>query len=59
MFVNKRKSVSKSKFGKIYISSPGSRGFSEMLLVFPEAGIVFVEERNRLLPINAEKNCFH
>lgn len=45
-----------SKFAKVYLSSPGSSVYSERL--FSEAGIIYDEKRNRLLPSNAEKLVF-
>lgn len=45
-----------TKFVKIYLSSPCSSVYSERL--FSEAGLVYEEKRNRLLPANAEKLVF-
>ncbi|CAG9789608.1 unnamed protein product [Diatraea saccharalis] len=45
-----------TKFVKVYMSSPCSSVYSERL--FSEAGLVYEEKRNRLLPANAEKLVF-
>lgn len=45
-----------TKFVKMYMSSPCSSVYSERL--FSEAGLVYEEKRNRLLPANAEKLVF-
>ncbi|KAL0879633.1 hypothetical protein ABMA27_003348 [Loxostege sticticalis] len=44
------------KFVKIYLSAPCSSVYSER--VFSEAGLIYEEKRNRLLPLNAEKLVF-
>lgn len=53
---NEKQYPNLSKFAKVYLSSPGSSVYSERL--FSEAGNVYDEKRNRLLPKNAEKLVF-
>ena len=53
---NEKQYPNVSKFAKVYLSSPGSSVYSERL--FSEAGIIYDEKRNRLLPSNAEKLVF-
>ncbi|KAK9886011.1 hypothetical protein WA026_014797 [Henosepilachna vigintioctopunctata] len=53
---NEKQYPNLSKFAKVYLSSPGSSVYSERL--FSEAGIIYDEKRNRLLPSNAEKLVF-
>ena len=45
-----------TKFAKVYLSAPCSSVFSERL--FSEAGLVYENKRNRLLPANAENLVF-
>nr|CAH7716217.1 unnamed protein product [Callosobruchus chinensis]CAH7750450.1 unnamed protein product [Callosobruchus chinensis] len=53
---NEKQYPNLSKFAKVYLSSPGSSVYSERL--FSEAGIIYDEKPNRLLPSNAEKLVF-
>lgn len=53
---NKRQYPVLSKFVRIYLSAPCSSVYSERL--FSEAGLIYEEKRNRLLPVNAEKLVF-
>ncbi|XP_053622506.1 zinc finger BED domain-containing protein 4-like [Plodia interpunctella] len=55
-FANANQYPNLSKFAKVYLSSPGSSVYSERL--FSEAGNIYDEKRNRLLPKNAEKLVF-
>ncbi|KAF2897618.1 hypothetical protein ILUMI_08558 [Ignelater luminosus] len=54
---NEKQYPNLSKFAKVYLSSPGSSVYSERL--FSEAGNIYDEKRNRLLPKNAEKLVFY